>query len=265
MSFKRIDGRKYSDLRPIKVTYDFAAFAASSVLFEIGKTKVLCTITIQSGVPTFLRGKNSGWLTAEYAMIPASTQERIARDSSTMKKNGRSIEISRFIGRVFRSIVDCSALAEHTIYIDCDVLQADGGTRTASITGAYLALELAQKRWMERGFLSRPFLTDRLAALSIGLMQGNILVDPDFFEDNKIDADFNFVLTASGKVIEIQGGAEKQPLDWSLFEAMRLSALAGVEKIFADLLPEKTDEIVNQSTHQKKSDLFSLKNRLTSS
>ncbi|MCL4360740.1 ribonuclease PH [Candidatus Dependentiae bacterium] len=224
--------RRYNQIRPLKVTYDVLTYAAGSVLFEMGKTKVLCAVTCQQGVPHFLKGKKTGWLTAEYALLPASTPLRTVRDSNSSKKNGRTIEISRLIGRSLRSIINLEKIGEYTIFIDCDVLQADGGTRTASITGAYLALKAAVARWLEQGFIAETIITDELAAVSVGLSDGCPLLDIDFAEDSSVEADFNFVLTRSGKIVELQGTAEKLPITWQDYDVIRQIAVTGCNEIF---------------------------------
>ncbi len=229
----RADQRAYDQLRPLRVTYDIFSYAAGSTLFEIGKTKVLCAVTLQQGVPHFLRGKKTGWLTAEYSLLPASTPVRTVREVTANKRSGRTIEISRLIGRVLRAIVDLDQLGEQTIFIDCDVLQADGGTRTACITGAYLALKAAMVRWIEYGVFNNWFLTDELGAVSVGITQEAALLDLNFLEDSMTEADFNFVLTRSGKVVELQGSAEQSPLTWDHYEAMRFLALKGAQELFA--------------------------------
>lgn len=233
MSLKRRAANRAADmLRPLKVTYDFFSYAAGSTLFEMGNTKVLCSVTIQQGVPHFLRGKKTGWLTAEYSMLPASTPIRTVRELTANKRSGRTIEISRLIGRALRSVVNLNLIGEQTIFIDCDVVQADGGTRTACITGAYLALKAAQARWLDEGHIQAPFLIDELAAISVGMSASGPLLDMDFAEDSAIDADFNFVLTRSGKVVEIQGSAERAPLLWSDYDSIRSLAIQGSEELF---------------------------------
>lgn len=226
----RAHGRAYDQLRPIKIEYDAFGYATASVLFTQGKTKVLCSITLQNTVPPFLKGKKTGWLTAEYAMLPTATHLRKERD--TYKPNGRSIEISRLIGRTLRSIVELDKLGERTIIVDCDVIQADGSTRTACISGASIALRIAVNRWIKSNKLSETIIREDCAAVSIGLVGSQILLDLDFNEDAAIDADFNFVITRSGKIIEIQGSAEKHPIDWSTIETMQTLALKGINEIF---------------------------------
>lgn len=228
----RLDDRAPDELRHLKVTYDIFPYAAGSVLFEMGKTKVLCSVTLQSGVPHFLRGKRRGWLTAEYSLLPASTPIRTVREVTANKRNGRTIEISRLIGRSLRSVCNLQILGEQTIFIDCDVLQADGGTRTACITGSYLALKAAQTIWLEQNMIPCHFLKDELVAVSVGVSNHGAFLDLDFAEDNAIDADFNFVLTRGGGVVEVQGAAEKEPLTWEAFENMKNFALKGATDVF---------------------------------
>jgi ribonuclease PH len=229
----------------------------------MGNTKVLCSIHIQNNVPPFLRGKKQGWLTAEYAMLPSATQVRTAREISSANRNGRSVEISRLIGRSLRSVLDLSKLGEQTIVVDCDVLQADGGTRTACLTGAFLALELAIKRLRHVSEENRnAIIKDRLVALSAGICGDQVLLDIDCAEDSAIDADFNFVLTESDKIIEVQGTAEQHAIEWSLFqnmcEVVRKGARDLVDQLKKFPLPE-----VTQSTEAStgKAPLFSLMNR----
>ncbi len=267
----RTDGRPTDQIRRVRITHDVFEYAAGSVLFEMGKTKVLCAVTIQNGVPLFLRGKNTGWLTAEYALMPASTTTRSQRDKIHMRPNGRSVEIARLIGRSLRSIVDLSQLGERTITIDCDVLQADGGTRTAAITGAHLALRMAQRRWLQSKTILQPLLRETIAAISVGVVNNKPLLDLDYAEDSNASADFNFVITQSNKIIEMQGCAEQEPLSWGLFDQMRVLASSGVNQLFdyidQDILPRSARK---QSTprpkkHAETPPLFSLKNRQVTS
>ena len=269
----RFNGRAHDQLRDIKISYDVFTFGVSSVLLELGNTKVLCTISLQPGVPSFLRGKGSGWLTAEYSLLPNATHTRTIRETaSTQRVNGRTIEIARFIARVLRTVSNLKALGEQTVYVDCDVLQADGGTRTASIIAASIALQRAQVRWLEKKQISSFLVTESVAAVSIGVMKDNLLLDPDYQEDQKIEADFNVVITESNKLIEIQGGAEKVPLSWDMFDMIKLLAIKGVEDIKNHLSLEKmsperipSDYVVNDSSDSKKDTkkipFFSLKNR----
>ncbi len=237
---KRQDGRLSTQIRPTTITYGVYGNADGSVLFEIGNTKVLCSVLIQDGVPAFLRGKGQGWLTAEYTMLPAATRVRTPREITTMKRNNRSVEISRLIGRALRAVVDFSKLGERTIYVDCDVLQADGGTRTASITGAYCALYHARAQWNVGRAVPIDFLTDSLAAVSVGWVNGTALLDIDFQEDNSVQADFNFVMTGKSELVEIQGGTEGAPLPWHSVEQMKISAQHGINELLL---------VVEQSQH----------------
>lgn len=231
--FIRSGQRLYDQIRALRVTYDIYNYASGSALFEIGNTKVLCSVTLQQGVPHFLRGKKSGWLTAEYSLLPASTPIRTVREITANKRSGRTIEISRLIGRALRSVIDLGILGEQTIFIDCDVLQADGGTRTACITGAYLALKSAISKWIQKGIIKETILIDELAAISVGISQEITLLDLDFVEDNATEADFNFVLARSGKVIELQGTAERYPLTWEQYDNMKYLAIKGVGDVFS--------------------------------
>jgi ribonuclease PH len=275
---KRHDGRGAADVRPVTCILNPFGYADGSVLLKLGKTQVYCAVTLQQGVPPFLRGQGIGWVTAEYSLLPTSTQVRKPRDGNTMKLNGRSVEISRLIGRVLRSVVNVNALGERTITIDCDVLQADGGTRTACITAAYIALRRATQQWMANGFLKNSILTDELAAISVGIRDNDVLLDVDYQEDNSVDADFNFVLTRSGSIIEVQGTAEKKPISWELFERARLLAQQGVESLCSSLydatpgsLGHDEDPLSGISSNagarhaESKAALFSLQNRQHSS
>lgn len=228
----RVDHRKNDQLRPLCVTYDVFSYASGSVLFEIGNTKVLCAITLQPGVPHFLRGKKTGWLTAEYSLMPASTPIRTVREITSNKRSGRNIEISRLIGRCLRAITNLEILGEQTIFIDCDVLQADGGTRTACITGAYLALKSAIAKWIEKDIIKESLLIDELAAISVGVAGETPVLDLNFVEDSATEADFNFVLTRTGKIIEVQGSAESAPVSWEKYYAMQNLALKGAQDLY---------------------------------
>lgn len=239
----RNNGRSFNELRPLKVQYNVYGYAASSVLFELGNTKVQCSVTLQEGVPPFLRNQGVGWLTAEYSMLPTATTTRSQRDSSLAKPNGRSVEISRLISRSLRTIVDLKKLGEKTIFIDCDVLQADGGTRTACITAASVALERAVAQWISDRTLTTNIMTDAVAAVSAGVWKGIPVLDPDFAEDSEIDADFNFILTRSGGIVEIQGTAEKSVISWQQFGELQHLAVSGVEKLFAYFNEQNGTEI----------------------
>lgn len=256
----RAHARRYNELRPVRVQYNVYGYADASVILEIGDTKVQCAVTLTQGVPP-LRGKRTGWLTAEYAMLPTSTADRIARDSSAIKKNGRSVEISRLIGRSLRTVLNLDLLGENSITVDCDVLQADGGTRTACITGASLALRAAQQVWLEQGKISQPVMMHEIAAVSVGFVQGQALLDLDFAEDSSIDADFNVVMTQSGQLIELQGTAEKKPVSWAEFEAIRVVAVAGAEQLFKAVNSTEPNK-ASTNTEKEVVPLFSLQNRL---
>lgn len=243
----RHDGRLPDQLRPIKVTYNVFDYAAGSVLFEQGKTRVLCAVTINDGVPPFLKGRKTGWLTAEYAMLPAATPVRNQREAVTGKRSGRSVEISRLIGRVVRCAVKLDLLADKTIVIDCDVQQADGGTRAACITASMLALRCAQELWLANKIIQQPFIRYDLAAVSVGVVQGRALLDIDFQEDSTSDADYNLVLTSTGSVVEIQGSAEKDALTWEHCEQVLALARSGVIQIFKELIPYTSGTALQQS------------------
>lgn len=258
MVYKRSYGRSYDKIRPLKVQYNAFGYASGNVLLSLGNTKVLCSVTLQNNVPPFLKGKKTGWLSAEYAMLPSATKQRVQRSSTSAKPNGRSIEISRLIGRSLRTILNLDAIGERTIIVDCDVLQADGGTRTAAITGAYLALKQAQEQWLAAGFIKDVFLTGAVAAISVGLLDGAPLLDIDFAEDSIIDSDFNFVLTSSGDIIEIQGTAEQKPMTWEQFEQIKDLAVSGV----AQLLEQASSPIAPTKERRQQAPLFSLANRM---
>lgn len=266
-TFKRNDGRTPDQLRPVSFSHGIYEFAAGSLLFEMGKTKVLCAVSIQNGVPPFLRGKGTGWLTAEYALLPMSTVSRTQRESMLARKDGRSVEIARFIGRCFRSVVDLTGFGERTITIDCDVLQADGGTRTAAITGSFLALVMAQEKWLNSRLISKTLLKETITAVSVGVVNDQVLLDLNYEEDSTASADFNFVITESDKIIEMQGGAESCPLSWETFEDVRNMARNGAQKLFASYNNENDRNVSPQRIHKSvdRIPFFSLKNRQQSS
>ncbi len=218
---ERIDGRQNNELRPVMFTRHFTMHSAGSVLVEMGNTKVICTATVEEKVPGFLKGKEEGWVTAEYGMLPGSTETRKRRNTKGI--DGRSQEIQRLIGRSLRSIVDRKALGERTIWIDCDVIQADGGTRTASITGAYVALCDAVSKLIEEGLLERSPITTELAAVSVGVVEGESILDLCYVEDSKAHVDMNLVMTGKGEFIEIQGTGEEKPFSKKvLFELLEI-------------------------------------------
>ena len=220
----RSDGRTSTDLRPVKLTCDFISQSDGSVLIEVGRTRVICTTTIEEGVPPFLKNSGRGWVTAEYGMLPGSSTSRIARESSRGKVGGRTHEIQRLIGRSLRAVTDMAALGERTLWIDCDVIEADGGTRTASITGSYVALALAVHRLRQKGLISGQPLIDSVAAVSVGIVGGQLLVDLCYAEDSTADVDMNLVMTGKGAFIEVQGTAEAHP--FSAEQLARLTSLA---------------------------------------
>lgn len=205
----RIDGRKVDELRPISITKNYITSAPGSLLIEVGNTRVICAATVQESVPPFLKNSGTGWVTAEYAMLPRSSPQRIMRERS--KVGGRTHEIQRLIGRSLRAVTDLSLLGERSVFIDCDVIEADGGTRTASITGAYIALVEALLEVKKQGLLGRVPVNDFLAAVSVGVVDGKSVLDLCYAEDSKADVDMNLVMTGSGKIVEVQGTAEGEP------------------------------------------------------
>jgi ribonuclease PH len=221
----RNDGRAPGDIRPIAITPGFLATATGSCLMEAGGTRVICTASVDEEVPRWMAGKGRGWVTAEYSMLPASTGERKRRDVSKGRPDGRTVEIQRLIGRALRGIVDFEALGERTVWIDCDVLEADGGTRCAAITGGYVALELALRRVMSEGRLDKLPLTQSVAAVSAGMVDGRALLDLDYSEDSTAEVDANVVMTGDGGLVEVQATAERTPLSRaSLDELLALAA-----------------------------------------
>ncbi|MBM2805029.1 MAG: Ribonuclease [Deltaproteobacteria bacterium] len=227
----RPDGRKPKELRPLKITPSYIKTTDGSVLIEMGDTRVICTAKLEERVPPFLRNSGKGWITAEYGMLPGSSQQRIGRESSRGKVGGRTHEIQRLIGRSLRAIADLKSLGERTVWIDCDVIQADGGTRTASITGAYIALAEAARGWLQRGMITVSPIKDSVAAVSIGIVAGKILLDLCYEEDSKADVDMNFVMTGSGKFIEVQGTAESEPFTKKQMERMAEIAQGGIKDL----------------------------------
>ena len=209
----RIDGRRRNQIRPVKVTRNFTKHAEGSVLIEMGDTKVICTASVEEKVPPFLKGKGTGWVTAEYAMLPRATHDRSPRESVKGKQGGRTLEIQRLVGRALRAVIDTSRLGERTIWIDCDVIQDDGGTRTASITGAFIALADAVSVLKRRELIKVNPLTDYLAAISIGKVGGHVMVDLAYEEDSHAEVDLNLVMTGAGQYVEVQGTAEKTPFN----------------------------------------------------
>jgi ribonuclease PH len=227
----RSDGRKFFQMRPVKITRHFLKHPEGSVLIELGETKVICTGSVEEDVPRFLKNSNQGWITSEYSMIPRSTQTRMIRESATGRIGGRTHEIQRLIGRSLRSVVDLFSLGKRTIWIDCDVIQADGGTRTASITGAFVALADALAVLQKKGLLTAPPLKDTVAAISVGMIGGKIFLDLNYEEDAKADVDMNFVMTGSRGLVEVQGTAERNPFTENDLRRM----MAAAEKAIAQL------------------------------
>lgn len=225
----RADGRTPTQLRPVTIERGWSAQAEGSALITVGNTKVLCTASFTNGVPRWLVGKGRGWVTAEYGMLPRSTNDRMDRESVKGKVGGRTHEISRLIGRSLRAVIDTKALGENTIVIDCDVLQADGGTRTASITGAYVALADAVEWGRAHNFIAKKAtaLTDSIAAVSVGIVDGVPLLDLPYDEDSRAETDMNVVVTGSGKFVEVQGTAEAAPFDRAELDALLDLALGG--------------------------------------
>ena len=228
---KRPSGRNADATRSIRLTKNFTRHAEGSVLVEFGETKVICNATIENSVPGFLRGQGSGWITAEYGMLPRSTHSRMNREAARGKQTGRTVEIQRLIGRSLRAAVDLDALGERTITIDCDVIQADGGTRTASITGACVALADALNNLVEKGTLSSSPLVRMIASISVGIYDGEAVLDLDYPEDSSADTDMNIVMANDGGIIEIQGTAEGEPFSETEFTAMLTLAKKGIKEL----------------------------------
>ncbi len=229
---KRADGRAWDELRPIKIIPGFQNFAEGSALIELGKTRVLCSVSVEEKVPGFLRGEGSGWITAEYSMLPRSTVTRTPRDSSLGRIAGRSQEIQRLIGRSLRAVTDLTALGERTLIVDCDVLQADGGTRTAAITGSYVALHQAMQTLANIGVLSSIPLKSAVAATSVGIFHSYMLLDLCYDEDCNAEVDFNVVMTSKGRFVEIQGTAEGKPFTKETIDSLLSLAEKGIKQLF---------------------------------
>ncbi len=227
----RSDGRQEDQLRPVKITRRYIKHAEGSVLIEVGDTKVICTASIENKVPPFLRNSNQGWVTAEYGMLPRSTNTRTQREISKGSASGRTQEIQRLIGRCLRSVVDMRKLGERTIWIDCDVIQADGGTRTASITGGCIALFDALMHMRKNKDLDAMPLKDFVAATSVGIVNGKVLLDLNYNEDSKAEVDMNVIMTGSGKFVEIQGTAEAEPFSAEQMQEMLAAAKKGIDQL----------------------------------
>ena len=227
----RQDGRRQDELRKVQITKDYIKYAEGSCLMEVGETKVIATASVEDAVPSFLRGQKTGWITAEYGMIPRSCKTRVRREVSKGSPGGRTHEIQRLIGRSMRSVVDMSKLGERTIWLDCDVIQADGGTRCASITGSFIAMALALEKMRRDGLIERVPISDYVAAISVGILDSVPVLDLNYDEDSKAEVDMNVVMTGEGKFIEIQGTAEKKPFDKKQMNVLLSLAKGGVEKL----------------------------------
>ena len=238
----RKDGRRPDEIRPVVITRDYLRHPKGSVLIEMGDTRVICAASVEEGVPPFLKNTGRGWLTAEYAMIPSSTHERSVRESSRGKVGGRTHEIQRLIGRALRAVTDLTAFGERTIHIDCDVIQADGGTRTAAITGAFVALVDAFRKLRAEGLVDRVPVRDFVSAVSVGLVDGRMLLDLQYEEDSRAEVDMNIVMTRGGLFIEVQGTAEGAP-----FTRERLEGLTDLAATGIALLTQKQIEILGET------------------
>ncbi len=229
---KRVDGRAYDELRPVRIIPGFQSFAEGSVLIELGKTQVVCSVSVEERVPNFLKGSGTGWITAEYSMLPRATVTRTPRDVSQGRIAGRSQEIQRLIGRSLRSIADLTELGERTLVIDCDVLQADGSTRTAAITGSYVALYRAIQTLTNMGIVASIPLKSAVAATSVGIVHSYVLLDLCYDEDSDAEADFNVVMTSKGEFVEVQGTAETRPFSKETIDAVLALAEKGIRQLF---------------------------------
>lgn len=229
----RKNSREANELRKVTIVRGFNKYAEGSVLIEFGDTRVICTASVEESVPPFLRGKGTGWVTAEYSMLPRATHTRSSREAAKGKLGGRTHEIQRLIGRSLRAVTDLAALGERSILIDCDVIQADGGTRTASITGAWVALVDAVNGLVSKGLLAASPIREGVAAVSAGIVKGEVLLDLDYSEDSAAEVDMNFVVTSSGRFVEVQGTAEEEPFTVAQMDGMRDAALAGIQQLLA--------------------------------
>ena len=229
----RFDGRANEQMRALRITPHYLAYAEGSAFIEMGDTHVICAATIEDRVPPFLIGRGQGWVTAEYSMLPRSTMTRTPRESVTGRPQGRTQEIQRLIGRALRAVVDLPALGERTITVDCDVIQADGGTRCASITGAYVALHLAIHHLLQTGAIQRPPLRSAVAAISVGIVDGQEMTDLAYLEDSKAWVDFNVVMLPGGRFVEVQGTAERESFTQESMTRLLALAQSGIEQLFA--------------------------------
>ncbi|MGD1119993.1 MAG: ribonuclease PH [Dehalococcoidales bacterium] len=229
---KRVDGRAYDQLRAVEIIPGYQAFAEGSALIKLGKTHVLCAVSVEERVPPFLKGSGTGWITAEYAMLPRATVTRSERDSTRGHVGGRNQEIQRLIGRSLRAVADMAALGERTLIVDCDVIQADGGTRTASITGAYVALHQAAEKLMKMGVISKSPLKSAVAATSVGIVNTYMMLDLCYDEDSQAGVDFNVVMTSKGEFVEVQGTAEGKPFTRQSIDDLLALAEKGIQQLF---------------------------------
>ncbi len=229
----RSDNRTPEQMRPVNIVADFISTAEGSALIEVGNTRLICTASIDEAVPAWMRNSGKGWVTGEYGMIPRSTLTRTPREATRGRIGGRTHEIQRLIGRSLRAVADLQALGERTVWLDCDVIQADGGTRTAAITGAFVALALALQRLVEAGTLKSVPLRDFVAATSAGIVDGTIMLDLAYEEDSRAEVDANFVMTGGGKLVEVQFTAEQHPFDDAQLNAMLALARSGIEQLIA--------------------------------
>jgi ribonuclease PH len=227
----RGDGRAADELRPVEIELDFIPSASGSALFRIGATRLICTAMVEESVPPWMRGRGAGWVTSEYGMLPGSTSERKSRDASRGRVDGRTVEIQRLVGRSLRSVVDFKGLGERTVWIDCDVIQADGGTRCAAICGGYVALHLALSRLVGKGMLERVPLRDSVAAVSVGIIDGEPRLDLPYEEDSRAEVDMNVVMTGAGELIELQATAERTPFGRASLDRLLELAAGGIETI----------------------------------
>jgi ribonuclease PH len=231
MSLERSDGRAADELRKVKISPGFLPYAEGSVLIEMGNTRVICSASVEERVPPFLRNKNQGWITAEYAMLPRATQQRTPREIGRGGPSGRTHEIQRLIGRSLRAVADMTALGERTLTLDCDVLQADGGTRTAAVTGAYVALALANLRLLRSNRITRSLVRNEVAAISVGIVGNIAMLDLKYDEDSRAEVDMNVVCTGDGRFIEVQGTAEREPFSQEQFDQLLRLAGDGIKAL----------------------------------
>jgi ribonuclease PH len=230
---KRADGRAPDEIRPLEITPGFISSATGSVLYQQGNTRLICTAMVEESVPPWMRGRGTGWVTSEYGMLPGSTDQRKPRDASRGKLDGRTVEIQRLIGRSMRSVIDFKALGERTVWIDCDVIEADGGTRCAAISGGYLAMHMALSRLVDQGLIRQMPLSDSIAAVSVGVVDGEPLLDLAYVEDARAEVDMNVVMAGGGELVEVQATAERTPFGRASLDRLLELAAGGIEEIAA--------------------------------